>query len=332
MDKVLSIIIAAYNVEAYLDDALRSCVIEDCELQKNYEVIIVNDGSRDRTAAIARDYAYRYPEVFRVIDKPNGGYGSVINEGIRAAKGKYFKLLDGDDWYDSQTLAKMVQNLLGCDSDMVLTDYTEVCEDGRNRKVHQYGSLKEREQFPAMELQDVAEQLAMHGICYKTSILRKIPVPVPEHCFYTDNEYVIYGASYAKTVIYYPIDLYQYRIGREGQSVSIAGLKRHIDDFTKVISDVDTFYDLLQETENRKLAERLIVLIYCGYIHRLLFLPGSREVRQKLETFIERVKSLYPERYCQMENKKIRILRATKYKAYGLCRLYYKWERLRDRA
>lgn len=332
MNKVLSIIIAAYNVEMYLEDTLRSCVLENYNLQKTYEVIVVNDGSSDRTPDIAGKYVQQYPEIFKVLDKPNGGYGSVINEGIKAASGKYFKLLDGDDWYNTQALTKMIEILLKCNSDIVLTDYTEVQGSSQKQKLHQYTELKKEKEFPATELLNIAELLAMHSICYKTSILRKVPVLVPEHCFYTDNEYVIYGTAYAKSVIYYPLNLYQYRLGREGQSVSIAGLKKHIGDFTRVIADIDAFYDLLEETENKILANKLIVLVYSGYIQKLLLLPSNEKVRQDLKTFIENVYITHPERYCIIENKKIRILRATHYKAYKLCRLYHKWELFRDRA
>lgn len=330
MNKVLTIVIAAYNVEDYLDDALRSCVIEDDRIRKLYEVIVVNDGSADHTGDIARRYVERYPETFRLIDKVNGGYGSVINEGVKAAEGRYFKLLDGDDWYDTQALEKMVQCLGTCDSDMVLTEYTLVHENSGRRNTACYAGIARNAQRPVSDLLRVEFPLAMHGLCYRTDVLRQVPVPVTEHCFYTDTEYVIYGLAYVKEMTYFPVNLYQYRIGVEGQSVSISGLRKHIGDLERVIADIDAFCERLQDSVNRELISYRIALAYREYITSLLLLSGSKEMRQKIRRFDEKVKRLQPKRYEWMENKKIRILRLTGYRACGLCRLYCKWEKIRD--
>lgn len=330
MSKILSIIIAAYNVEAYLENTLRSCVLEEQELQAEYEVLVVNDGSKDRTSAIAREFMSRYPDVFRVIDKPNGGYGSVINEGIKAAEGKYFKLLDGDDWYDTQALAEIVRRLRDCDSDIVLTDYVMVHEGSGRRDVVKYAGLKPNEKLPVSALREQNKTLAMHGICYKIDVLRHLPVPITEHCFYTDTEYLIYGLAYVKSAIYYPIGLYQYRIGLEGQSVSVTGLMKHIGDLEKVIANLDAFYERLRDTDNKELVGYRIALTYRAYFTYLLLFPHNKERKQTIKLFDQKVKTQYPERYQWMENRKIRILRATGYRAYGLCRLYCKWEKARD--
>lgn len=330
MRKLLTIVVAAYNVGDYLDNVLRSCVLEDRRLRELYEVIIVNDGSTDQTLTIANKYMGQYPRTFRVIDKPNGGYGSVINEGIKAAEGRYFKLLDGDDWYNTKALEEMIQELSVCNTDMVLTNYVKVHESNGKRSVYRYEDVKQNEELPVSEMWKVGSSLAMHGTCYKTDILRKIPVPITEHCFYTDTEFVIYGLAYVKSFIYFPIDLYQYRVGLERQSVSMSGLMRHIGDMGKVNADLDAFYEQLPDTANRELVSHRIALSYRGYLTHMLLLSNSREIRQKIRLFDERVKQWQPERYVWMENKKIRILRATGYRAYGFCRLYCKWEKKRD--
>ena len=102
MEKILSVSIASYNVEKFIRKALDSCCIP--EIMDRLEVIVVNDGSTDSTLEIAREYETKYPETFRVIDKINGGYGSTVNASIRVAAGRYFRLLDGDDWFDRDGL------------------------------------------------------------------------------------------------------------------------------------------------------------------------------------------------------------------------------------
>ena len=93
MDKILTVIIPTYIMEDYLRYCLDSLLIK--ENFKQLEVLIINDGSKDSSSAIGHEYEQLYPEVFRVIDKENGNYGSCINRGLKEAKGKYVKILEG---------------------------------------------------------------------------------------------------------------------------------------------------------------------------------------------------------------------------------------------
>ena len=116
MEKILSVSIASYNVEKFIRKALDSCCIP--EIMDRLEVLVVNDGSTDSTLEIAREYETKYPDTFRVIDKKNGGYGSTVNASIKAATGKYFRLLDGDDWFDRDGLVKFIGELSAAEEDM----------------------------------------------------------------------------------------------------------------------------------------------------------------------------------------------------------------------
>ena len=106
MDKILSVSIASYNVEKFLGQTLDSCLVP--EIMEKLEVIVVNDGSKDGTAAVAEEYVKKAPDTFVLINKENGGYGSTVNAGIQAATGKYFRLLDGDDWFDRDGLREFI--------------------------------------------------------------------------------------------------------------------------------------------------------------------------------------------------------------------------------
>lgn len=64
------------------------------------EILIVDDGSKDDTAAIADEYAEKYPTIVKAIHQENGGHGEAVNAGIRNATGLYFKVVDSDDWVD----------------------------------------------------------------------------------------------------------------------------------------------------------------------------------------------------------------------------------------
>ena len=121
--KLLTIVIPTYNTERYLARCLDSLLTE--EVLKELEILVVNDGSRDGSLAIARDYAARYPDTVTVIDKENGGHGSTINTGLQAATGRYFRVLDSDDWFDTCNFIKYFRALRHCREDVVITPYTQ---------------------------------------------------------------------------------------------------------------------------------------------------------------------------------------------------------------
>ena len=135
MEKILSVSIASYNVEKFIRKALDSCCIP--EIMDRLEVLVVNDGSTDSTLQIAREYEEKYPQTFRVIDKKNGGYGSTVNASIKAAKGKYFRLLDGDDWFDRDGLVRFIEELSEAQEDMIVARFKRVFEeDGHEEGVN----------------------------------------------------------------------------------------------------------------------------------------------------------------------------------------------------
>ena len=118
MQKVLSVSVAAYNVEKFIEQCLDSCMefkaavdsgvvitakrggrVEHVEADKI--VIVTDDGSKDRTSEIVSAYEKKYPGTFRLISQKNAGPGSTVNSGIKHATGKYFRMVDGDDWVNT---------------------------------------------------------------------------------------------------------------------------------------------------------------------------------------------------------------------------------------
>ncbi len=104
---LVSVVIPAYNVAGYLPAALDSLLAQSL---KNFEVLIVDDGSTDDTAAVARSYGER-DRRFRLLQKPNGGLSSARNHGMAAAQADYIALLDADDAYHPDKLKSHVQKL-----------------------------------------------------------------------------------------------------------------------------------------------------------------------------------------------------------------------------
>ena len=105
--KLLSVAIPCYNSEAYMAHAIESLLPGGDEI----EILIVNDGSKDHTAEIADEYAKKYPGIIRAVHKENGGHGDAVMWGLNAASGLYFRVVDSDDWVDSDVLLHLMDQL-----------------------------------------------------------------------------------------------------------------------------------------------------------------------------------------------------------------------------
>ena len=94
--KLLTFAIPCYNSQDYMEKCIDSILVGG----EDVEILIIDDGSKDRTAEIADDYAKRYPTIVKAIHQENGGHGEAVNAGIRNATGIYFKVVDSDDCVD----------------------------------------------------------------------------------------------------------------------------------------------------------------------------------------------------------------------------------------
>ena len=224
---VLSIGIPAYNVESYLSDCIESLVIDEA-MASQIEIIVVDDGSSDRTAAIANRFAESLTNI-TVITKENGGHGSTINTALKQARGKYFKLLDGDDWLETTALKKLLEHLKTTDTDIILTNYIEYYSSTETTKpIYNYTNLKTGAVYNIESNTPFLEKGPLLATTtFKTSLYKKDPFFIDEHCFYVDMEYNFFIYQRAKTLGYLPVDLYMYRLEREGQSMQLESIKRN---------------------------------------------------------------------------------------------------------
>jgi len=206
-NRMLSVIIPAFNVERYIERAV--CSVKN-QSYKNIEIIVVNDGSKDDTVEkinhfIKENYSGSGQPVIRVIDKPNGGHGSTINKGIELATGKYFRLLDGDDYYVTEELDKLMEKLHTEDSDLVLTNYIEdFSVTGEFKRTRLYEELTPGIQYKMEDITTYGYGFSswgplLHTATYKTQLLKDANFHIDEHCFYVDMEYNLMGVLMANT-------------------------------------------------------------------------------------------------------------------------------------
>lgn len=261
MEKILTVSIAAYNVEDYLEKTLDS-IVEAKEILEALEIIIVNDGSTDETLKIARKYERLYPDTIKLINKTNGGYGSTINESITIAQGKYYRLLDGDDWFETENLPQYIESLRKHDEDLILTPYKKV--DGRTGNVEKISiDTHLYKENRIIKLHDT--HICMHEIAVKTENIRNIHIT--ERCFYTDNEYVIEAILNSEIVAYLDIFVYCYRVGNAEQSVGMEGIRKHYRDLMKVTYNIGKKVENAGITNNVAINGKIQILMWSVFIY-----------------------------------------------------------------
>ena len=222
--KTLTISVAAYNVEKTLDKTLES--FNDARVYNDLEVLIVDDGSKDNTKLVAQKYEKIAPQTFKYVEKENGGHGSTINKGISLATGKYFKVIDGDDWVDTDVLVKFIDELKHLDSDMVLTNHVEVYPN-RTNKVCLVKGMEANKEYTWNNDFDI-KRVVLHTLTVKTELLKKNNVHITENCFYVDVEYVVWATYVSQTITYLNLYLYMYRLGSSDQSVNKNNMLKNV--------------------------------------------------------------------------------------------------------
>lgn len=129
--KLVSIIVPVYNVEHYINDCLTSLVTQT---YKNIEIIIVNDGSKDKSLMKIEDWHNRYKNIIKIIDKENGGLSSARNSGLDIALGEYISFVDSDDYIDQNTITNMVMNIEKYNCDIAICGRFDVFEDNKKAR------------------------------------------------------------------------------------------------------------------------------------------------------------------------------------------------------
>lgn len=254
--KLISFAIPSYNSEAYLNHAVDTILSGG----EDVEIIIVNDGSSDGTAAIADSYAEKYPTIVKAVHKPNGGHGSGVNYGLNNATGLYYKVVDSDDWVDEKALAELLSTIRGhlsrgLEADLYITNFVyNHAKDNTKFVRHYRNRLPVRKFFTWTEVKPFigSQTILMHNLLYKTEILRESNTVLPEHTFYVDNCYAYKPLPYMKKLFYLDVDLYQYFIGRDDQSVNIKNFTKRYDQQIRVMkymTDAYTYDEIMEMEE-----------------------------------------------------------------------------------
>ena len=289
--KLLSIGIPSYNSEGFM----RKCIESLLPGGEEVEIIIVNDGSKDGTAAIADEYAAKYPTIVKAVHQENGGHGEAVNAGLRNATGLYYKVVDSDDWVNEEAYLKILNKLAelvktGDMVDMLISNYVYEKEGRKRKKVMQY-----RTAFPTdtvftwddVKFLHVGQYILMHSVIYRTQMLKDCGLELPKHTFYVDNIYVYHPLPYVKKMYYMDVNFYRYYIGREGQSVQEEIMIGRIDQQIRVnmilIDDCDVW-----KLKNKKLRNYML-----SYLEIMMTVSSILAIRSKTEENLAKKKELW---------------------------------------
>lgn len=321
-DKILTISVASYNVEwclgKCLDSFIGSGVIDDLE------ILVVNDGSKDGTVALAESYSTRFPENIRLIDKENGGHGSTINASIKAATGKYYKVVDADDWVDAEGIRKLVKALKENDSDVVINPYHFVDADTFEIKSLSSTFNGSTEFGVVKPLKDLigSVYIQMHALTYRTDVVKKMGPAIDEHCFYVDMEYNFFPLEYVESALCLDFPVYQYRVGSNEQSVSSANMVKRRSQHRQVLNRLIEYYedkkDELEPTTREVILDNLRKLSLVHY--KILFRveEGSKAEFVSFDKYLKKASSEVYEGPDGFTMKVIRMLRKGNFALYGL--------------
>lgn len=266
--KLLSIVVPSYNSQDYLNKAIESVTdLNDARI----ELLVVDDGSKDETFAVAKQYQAQFPNIVVAIHQENKGHGGAVNAGLQHATGKYFKVLDSDDWLNEEALKRVMDTLTEFENnqqtvEVLFTNYVYEQEGAEAKKVVRYRYI-----FPENKIFQwgdtrpfpTGKYIMMHSIIYQTQALKASGLQLPEHTFYVDNLFVYVPLTKMTTMYYLNVDFYRYFIGRDDQSINEKVMMKRIDQqikVNKVLIDSYDFSHQLHPFQERYLLKHLEIV------------------------------------------------------------------------
>lgn len=250
MDKLITFAVPCYNSAAYMDHCIETLL----SAGEDAEIILVDDGStKDDTPAKCDEWAAKHPDIVRAIHQENGGHGEGVNQGIRNARGLYYKVVDSDDWLDTDALSKVMAKLrefsaMPAPVDLLIANYVYEHVEDNTQKAMGYKNVFPTDQiitWDSIHRFHTSQYLLMHSVIYRTQLLRDCGIELPKHTFYVDNIFVYQPLPYVKTLYYMDLDLYRYFIGRADQSVNESVMAGRIDQQVRVTKHMINAHDVL---------------------------------------------------------------------------------------
>lgn len=333
--KYLSFVVPSYNAENYLNKCVDSLLIGG----EDVEIIIVNDGSKDNTLAIANDYLVKYPSIVKVVDKENGGHGSGVNAGVKNATGLYFKCVDADDWVDKDAYLKLLETIKkhyhnSESPDMYFVNYVFERLDLGESYVEKTNKMPKERIITWKDVKKLGlgEFFMMHQMIVRLDVIKQSNVLLPEHTFYVDNVFAFVPLKYVKTIYYLDVDFYRYYVGRPNQSVTIKNMSKNYLQQIRVLREMVLAYSLkelkaLDKHHYRYMIHDLIVKSYLTLFY--VMLENNKEKDKKYKEFWQEFKLKNKKLYYKLRYRTYFAFQGLLIKPLRKAATLYGYERIR---
>ena len=281
MPKV-SVIVPIYNVEGYIEKCLETLVNQTLD---DIEIILVNDGSKDNSALIAKKYLEKYPEKIVYLEKENGGLSDARNYGMPYAKGEYIAFLDSDDYVEKDMYEKMYEIAKKENSDMVECDFYWEYPDKKKEDIGKIYSGKD-------EMLEKIRVVAWNKLI-KREILEKTKIQFPKGYRYEDVEFTYKLIPYLEKVSFLkkPCIHYMQRQGsisntQNERTKEIFDVLEHVIDYYKQ----NNFF----EKYKNELEYVYIRYAFCSSLLRIVKIEDENIQEQLLQTTWKNVNTKFP--------------------------------------
>jgi glycosyltransferase involved in cell wall biosynthesis len=242
---LLTVVIPTYNMSMWLERDLATFC--DTRFNTRLEVIIQNNASEDDSGVIAQGFCDKYPAIFTLNNRNSRGYGSSINDGLAQAAGVYFRIIDADDWVETDELARFLDFLETCTSDVVVSDYHIV-----NMQTGEHTSVRAADKgipyyYRTSSLTACKAFLpSIHALTYRTSLLRDNGFIMQDMLYFVDEEYVILPFLNVKSVIFTDCSVYRYQVANPEQSMSPKNRAKYREHREKVLRRLLRDYEIAE--------------------------------------------------------------------------------------
>ncbi len=319
--KYITFTVPCYNSEHYMKRCLDSLLV----VRDGVEIIIVDDGSTDATGTIADEYSALYPDVVKVVHQENGGHGAGVNAGLKLAQGRYFKVVDSDDWLDKTAYEKLLARIKefcvmgACGKeqyentgpDLIVCNYIyDHLEEGTGHTVRYRNVFPKNRMCGWQETGhfSLSQYLVMHALIFRTQVLKESKVKLPRHTFYVDNLFANQPLPFVERILYLDVDLYHYYLGRDDQSVNEEVLKKRIDQQIRVTLLVVECADLQAVRKKsprleKYLCRNISIMMAISSIHLLLI--GTPQAYEKRKKLLHRIRARNPKLYIRLRYRSL---------------------------
>ena len=273
---LLSIIVPVYNVEEYIERCIKSLLKSEESLC--YEIILVNDGSKDGSGNICDKYSETY-DYIKTFHKENGGLSDARNYGLKYATGKYIVFVDSDDYLKQNSLNEIYCFLENSDEDIICFDVEKV----ENEKVELLRYLPTNKiltglEFLRLQYKNKSMQIAVWHNIYRRNLLIENNLYFKKGIYHEDEEWTPRVFLQAESVVHLQSSFYKYMI-REGSIMKQKDFSKHIQDMSNTLRD---FVEQYQE----KIESELFCLLKDRLVDRYLSLYAKGNFYKQRKSFI----------------------------------------------